>query len=56
VTDPAYVNGVLERVKAELPELWQRLTLQIEQPFPYKLEERPIDVHCGQPAHAALPR
>jgi L-alanine-DL-glutamate epimerase-like enolase superfamily enzyme len=44
VMDPAYVNGVLDRVKAELPELWKRLSY-VEQPFPYELEEHPIDVH-----------
>jgi len=44
VMDPAYVNGVLDRVKSELPELWQRLSY-VEQPFPYELEEHPIDVH-----------
>lgn len=44
VTDPAYVNGVLDRVKQELPELWSRLSY-VEQPFPYELEEHPIDVH-----------
>jgi len=43
VTDPAYVNGVLDRVKSELPELWSRLSY-VEQPFPYELEEHPIDV------------
>jgi L-alanine-DL-glutamate epimerase-like enolase superfamily enzyme len=43
VTDPAYVNGVLDRVKAELPELWKRLSY-VEQPFPYELEEHRIDV------------
>ncbi len=44
VMDPAYVNAVLDRVKAELPELWQRLSY-VEQPFPYELEEHLIDVH-----------
>ncbi len=44
VMEPAYVNGVLDRVKAELPELWKRLSY-VEQPFPYELEEYPIDVH-----------
>ena len=44
VTDPAYVNGVLDRVKSELPELWSRLSY-VEQPFPYELVEHPIDVH-----------
>jgi L-alanine-DL-glutamate epimerase-like enolase superfamily enzyme len=44
VTDPAYVNGVLDRVKRELPELWSRLSY-VEQPFPYELEAHRIDVH-----------
>lgn len=44
VMDPAYVNGVLDRVKTELPALWQRLSY-VEQPFPYELEEHLIDVH-----------
>ena len=44
VMDPAYVNDVLDRVKAELPELWSRLSY-VEQPFPYELEEHRIDVH-----------
>jgi hypothetical protein len=34
---------VLDRVQAELPELWRRLGY-VEQPFPYELEEHPIDV------------
>lgn len=44
VTDPAYVNGILDRVKAEMPELWSRLSY-VEQPFPYELEQHRIDVH-----------
>jgi L-alanine-DL-glutamate epimerase-like enolase superfamily enzyme len=44
VTDPGYVNGILDRVKMEVPELWSRLAY-VEQPFPYELEEHPIEVH-----------
>jgi L-alanine-DL-glutamate epimerase-like enolase superfamily enzyme len=44
VTDPSYVNQILDRVKQELPELWQRLSY-VEQPFPYELADFPIDVH-----------
>jgi L-alanine-DL-glutamate epimerase-like enolase superfamily enzyme len=44
VTDPAYVNGVLDRVRTELPELWKRLSY-VEQPFPYELEGHRSDVH-----------
>jgi L-alanine-DL-glutamate epimerase-like enolase superfamily enzyme len=43
VTDPAYVTGVLDRVQAELPALWSRLSY-VEQPFPYELAAHPIDV------------
>ena len=45
VTDPAYVTGVLDRVKAELPALWSRLSY-VEQPFPYELAEHPLDVRA----------
>jgi len=44
VTDPAYVTEILDRVKIELPELWQKLRY-VEQPFPYELADYPIDVH-----------
>jgi L-alanine-DL-glutamate epimerase-like enolase superfamily enzyme len=44
VTDPSYVNGILDRVRAEQPALWERLSY-VEQPFPYELEEHPIPVH-----------
>jgi hypothetical protein len=44
VTDPEYVNRILDRVKTEVPQLWSRLGY-VEQPFPYELEEHPIDVH-----------
>jgi L-alanine-DL-glutamate epimerase-like enolase superfamily enzyme len=44
VTEPAYVNGILDRVRAEYPQLWERLSY-VEQPFPYELEEHPIPVH-----------
>lgn len=44
VTDPQYVNDILDRVKAEVPALWSLLSY-VEQPFPYELEEHPIDVH-----------
>jgi L-alanine-DL-glutamate epimerase-like enolase superfamily enzyme len=43
VTDPAYVNAVLDRLLAEQPRLYQML-LYVEQPFPYDLEANPIDV------------
>lgn len=44
VTDPAYVNSILDRLLAEWPRIWQ-LILYVEQPFPYELEENRIDVH-----------
>ena len=43
VTDPSYVNEILDRVRVEHPELWGRLSY-VEQPFPYELEEHPIPV------------
>jgi L-alanine-DL-glutamate epimerase-like enolase superfamily enzyme len=43
VTDPAYVNEILDRLAAEHPEINRRL-LYVEQPFPYEMEEFPIDV------------
>jgi hypothetical protein len=44
VTDPEYVNAVLDRLKAEQPNLFEML-LYVEQPFPYDLEAHRIDVH-----------
>lgn len=44
VTDPDYVNEILDRLKAEHPSLHEML-LYVEQPFPYELEENRIDVH-----------
>jgi len=47
VTDPAYVNDILDRLRDAPgigPRLYQML-LYIEQPFPYELEQHPIDVH-----------
>jgi L-alanine-DL-glutamate epimerase-like enolase superfamily enzyme len=43
VTDPAYVNDILDRVKLEQPLLFDRI-LYVEQPFPYDLEAHRIDV------------
>jgi L-alanine-DL-glutamate epimerase-like enolase superfamily enzyme len=43
VTDPAYVNDVLDRLRAEHPRVFE-MTLYVEQPFPYELEEHRIDV------------
>jgi L-alanine-DL-glutamate epimerase-like enolase superfamily enzyme len=44
VTEPAYVNDIIDRVQRDAPDTFARL-LYIEQPFPYELEEFPIDVH-----------
>ena len=44
VTDPAYVNAILDRLKAEHPGIFDMI-LYVEQPFPYDLEENRIDVH-----------
>ena len=44
VTDPGYVNELLDRLRDEYPALYGML-LYVEQPFPYELSEHPIDVH-----------
>ncbi len=44
VTDPAYVNGILDELKDDSPKTYQRI-LYVEQPFPYDLEANKIDVH-----------
>lgn len=43
VTEPAYVNEILDRLQRDAPDISNRL-LYVEQPFPYELEEFPIDV------------
>jgi hypothetical protein len=44
VTEPAYVNEILDRLQLDARDTFDRL-LYVEQPFPYELEEFPIDVH-----------
>ena len=44
VTDPAYVNEILDKLLVEEPRLYGMI-LYVEQPFPYDLEEHRIDVH-----------
>ena len=44
VTDPAYVNAILDRLLRQEPAIYGRI-LYVEQPFPYDLEARRIDVH-----------
>lgn len=43
VTDPAYVNDILDRLLREHPRIYG-LVLYVEQPFPYDLEAHPLDV------------
>ncbi|MBC2602608.1 mandelate racemase/muconate lactonizing enzyme family protein [Puniceicoccus vermicola] len=42
--DPGYVNAMLDRLRVEEPRVYGML-LYVEQPFPYELEEFPMDVH-----------
>jgi L-alanine-DL-glutamate epimerase-like enolase superfamily enzyme len=44
VTDPAYVNEILDRLRDEHPRIFAMI-LYVEQPFPYDLEANRIDVH-----------
>jgi L-alanine-DL-glutamate epimerase-like enolase superfamily enzyme len=44
VTDPAYVNVILDRLVVANPRLYGMI-LYVEQPFPYDLERHRIDVH-----------
>ena len=44
VTDPAYVNEILDRLEREAPETHRKI-LYVEQPFPYDLEAHRIKVH-----------
>ncbi|MHC4474327.1 MAG: enolase C-terminal domain-like protein [Planctomycetota bacterium] len=44
VTDPAYVNDILDRLMQDHPRIYQ-MVLYVEQPFPYELEQNQIDVH-----------
>jgi L-alanine-DL-glutamate epimerase-like enolase superfamily enzyme len=44
VTDPSYVNEILDRLKWEHPRLYGMI-LYVEQPFPYDLSADRIDVH-----------
>jgi L-alanine-DL-glutamate epimerase-like enolase superfamily enzyme len=43
VSEPPYVNGILDRLMAEQPNIYGML-LYVEQPFPYDLETHRIDV------------
>jgi len=44
VTDPDYVNAILDRLVVEEPRIYGMI-LYVEQPFPYDLEAHRIDVH-----------
>ncbi|MBN98890.1 MAG: hypothetical protein CME16_06520 [Gemmatimonadetes bacterium] len=44
VTDPAYVNQILDRLLCDEARIYGMI-LYVEQPFPYELEEHQIDVH-----------
>ncbi|NQU76667.1 MAG: mandelate racemase/muconate lactonizing enzyme family protein [Planctomycetes bacterium] len=44
VTDPAYVNEILDRLCDEHPRIYGMI-LYVEQPFPYDLPNNRIDVH-----------
>lgn len=44
VTEPAYVNDILDKLKIDYPRIYQTI-LYVEQPFPYDLEKNQIDVH-----------
>jgi len=44
VREPDYVNEILDRLRDGQPRIYGML-LYVEQPFPYELEQHPIDVH-----------
>jgi len=44
VSEPAYVNEILDRLRIEQPEIDNRL-LYVEQPFGYDLAKQRLDVH-----------
>lgn len=41
----AYVTGMIDRLLRDEPEIYGML-LYVEQPFPYELEQHPLDVHA----------
>jgi L-alanine-DL-glutamate epimerase-like enolase superfamily enzyme len=45
VREPAYVCEILDRLRDDEPRVYGMI-LYVEQPFPYELEQHPIDVHC----------
>ncbi|MCX8064395.1 MAG: hypothetical protein N3G21_04405 [Candidatus Hydrogenedentes bacterium] len=45
VRDTSYVVGILDKLMYDYPRIFGML-LYVEQPFPYELEDFPIDVRC----------
>ncbi|MDB6052964.1 MAG: hypothetical protein JWN25_487, partial [Verrucomicrobiales bacterium] len=45
VKEPDYVVRILEHLRRSYPRIYGML-LYVEQPFPYELQEHPIDVHA----------
>ncbi len=45
VSDPRYVNEILDRLMVEQPRTYGMI-LYVEQPFPYELQQHQIDVHA----------
>ena len=43
VTDPEYVNAILDRLRDQQPRIYGMI-LYVEQPFPHELERNPLDV------------
>ncbi len=43
VNDPDYVNQILDHIKRDYLNVWERI-LYVEQPFPYDLEKNKVDV------------
>jgi L-alanine-DL-glutamate epimerase-like enolase superfamily enzyme len=43
VTEPQYVNDILDRLAGEAPQVFS-LLLYVEQPFAYELDDHPLDV------------
>ena len=44
VTNPEYVNQILDELKSNHTEIWEKI-LYVEQPFPYDLKKHRIEVH-----------
>jgi L-alanine-DL-glutamate epimerase-like enolase superfamily enzyme len=45
VREPEYVNQILDQLRGDFPQLYERI-LYVEQPFPYDLDQHRIDVHA----------